>query len=474
MILRRLFHERLAQSSYLIACDTTRLAVVVDPLRDAERYLEHARREDLRIAFVTETHLHADFVSGAEALARRAGARLLLSAEGATEPGGAAVERRIQRTGALPLHDGDSVMVGRIRLDVRHTPGHTPEHLSFLVTDTASSEVPMGLLTGDFLFVGDVGRPDLLERAVGVQGSMQRSAAALFDSLQSLRRLPDYLQVWPGHGAGSACGKSLSEVPQSTLGYELQVNWAFGCTERAAFVKEVLADQPEPPAYFARMKAINAEGGLPAPPHHDLDADSLRDAIERGASIVDTRPFDRFAAGHLPGSLNLPPGRSFLEWAGSVGDPERELVLLATTPDRETAAEAARDLSLIAFDRVLGVLVADEPAALTSTRLRTVARVPVRSVSDPEFAMTAVDVRSDAEWRGGHLPGAVHVPLNSLVERLDELRSLGPLAVYCRSGSRSSVAASVLLAAGIPDVADLEGGYAEWERTIGGARGAGR
>lgn len=474
MILRRLYHERLAQSSYLIACETTRAAVVVDPLRDAERYLELARREDLRIAFVAETHVHADFVSGAEELARRTGARLLLSAEGATEPGGEAAARRIRCTGALPLRDGDTVMVGEIRLDVRHTPGHTPEHLTFQVTDGASSDVPMGLLTGDFLFVGDVGRPDLLERAVGVEGSMQRSAAALFDSLQSLRNLPGFLQVWPGHGAGSACGKSLSEVPQSTLGYELQVNWAFRSTEKVAFIHEVLADQPEPPAYFARMKAINAEGGLPEPTRHDDDDDALRAAIERGAAILDTRSFDRFAAGHLAGSLSLPLGRSFLEWAGSVADPERETVLLAAPADHESAMEAARDLSLIGFDRVLGVLVVDALPALDRAPVRTVARVPVCSVADATFGMTALDVRTEAEWRDGHLPGAVHVPLGTLVERIDELRSHGPLAVYCRSGSRSSVAASVLLAAGIADVANLEGGFAEWERTVGSAPGEAR
>jgi hydroxyacylglutathione hydrolase len=194
MIFRRLYHDRLAQASYLIACETTRQAIVVDPLRDPDPYLEAAEFEDVQIKFVSETHLHADFLSGAEALAARTGAQLLLSAEG-DDP---ASDARLRRTRANALRGGDAVAVGRIRLDVRYAPGHTPEHLMFVVTDEATSPLPVGVLSGDFLFAGDVGRPDLLERAVGVKGSMHRSAAQLFHSLQTLRGLPDYVQVWPG------------------------------------------------------------------------------------------------------------------------------------------------------------------------------------------------------------------------------------------------------------------------------------
>src|SRR5215217_1749442 len=223
MIFRRLYHDRLAQASYLIACEATRKAIVIDPLRDPERYLEAAAFEDVRIELVTETHVHADFLSGAEALARVAAARLLLSAEGDDD----GASERVRRTGAQELRHGDLLQIGRVRLEVRHTPGHTPEHLVFAVTDEATSDLVVGLLSGDFLFAGDVGRPDLLERAVGVKDTMHRSAAQLFHSLQTLRSLPDYLQIWPGHGAGSACGKSLGAVPQTTLGYELRTNWAF-------------------------------------------------------------------------------------------------------------------------------------------------------------------------------------------------------------------------------------------------------
>jgi hydroxyacylglutathione hydrolase len=365
------------------------------------------------------------------------------------------------------LHDGDSIMVGTVRLDVRHTPGHTPEHLSFVVTDTATSDLPMGVATGDFLFVGDVGRPDLLERSLGVQDSMSRSAATLFHSLQALRGLPEYLQIWPGHGAGSACGKSLSAVPQSTLGYELRANWAFDPRDEASFIRQVLADLPEPPAYFGRVKALNARGGLAARPRPGADERSLREAATHGALVVDTRPFDRFAAGHLEGALAIPIGRGFLEWAGSVADPDRDMVLLADPSERTLADAAVHDLALIGFERVLGVLAVDDVGALSSGPLRTIDSIPAHALGRTPGRFTPVDVRYDAEWRIGHVPGALHVPLSLLVARVDELRGRGPLAVYCQGGSRSAIAVSVLRAAGIPDVANVDGGFAEWQRSGG-------
>jgi hydroxyacylglutathione hydrolase len=224
MLLRRFFHPRLAQSSYLIACGTSREAWVIDPHRNVDLYLAAAQQEGVRIVGVAETHVHADFLSGACELAARAGARLYLSGEGRGP--WTYTDDYIKRSGAARLHDGYTVRIGAVRLDVMHTPGHTPEHLTFFVTDTAAAAEPMGVVTGDFLFVGDVGRPDLLEVAVQVAGSADRSARQLFQSLTRLATYADYLQVWPGHGAGSACGKGLSAVPQSTLGYERRYNWA--------------------------------------------------------------------------------------------------------------------------------------------------------------------------------------------------------------------------------------------------------
>jgi hydroxyacylglutathione hydrolase len=466
MIFRRLYHDRLAQASYILACESTRQAIVVDPLRDPERYLEAAALDDVQIAFVTETHLHADFLSGAEALATRAGATLLLSAEG----GDAGTEARLHRAGATALRAGDRIGVGRVRLDVRHTPGHTPEHLVFVVTDEATSPLPVGMLSGDFLFAGDVGRPDLLERAVGVKDSMHRSAAQLFHSLQTLRALPDYLQVWPGHGAGSACGKSLGAVPQTTLGYELRSNWAFQVANEADFVREVLADQPDPPAYFALMKALNARGvpAMPSPAHTD-DA-TLRAAVRDGALVVDTRPPAEFLNEHLEQAINIPLGRSFLTWAGSVLDPAREIVLLVAPDDRHLAAEAIHDLALIGFDRVLGVLAASDLGALAPRDLSSIPVMPAEDIGAAPNA-TIIDVRSEAEWNEGHIPGARHFPLTQLAARADELRALQPIVVHCQGGARSSIAVSVLRAFGIHDVTNADGGYAAWERTHGPAGG---
>jgi hydroxyacylglutathione hydrolase len=469
MIFRRLYHDRLAQASYLIACETTRQAIVVDPLRDPEPYLEAAEFEDVQIRFVSETHLHADFLSGAEALAARTGAQLLLSAEG-EDP---ASEARLRRTGANALRGGESIAVGRIRLEVRHTPGHTPEHLVFVVTDEATSPLPVGVLSGDFLFAGDVGRPDLLERAVGVKGSMHRSAAQLFHSLQTLRSLPDYVQVWPGHGAGSACGKSLGAVPQTTLGYELRTNWAFQVVDETEFVREVLADQPDPPAYFALMKALNSRGIPSMPSAARADGPALRAAVRGGALVVDTRAPSEFLAEHLEEAINIPLGRSFLTWAGSVLDPAQEIVLLVSPPECHLAPEAIHDLALIGFDRVLGAMAAIDLSALSPRDVSSIPVVPAADI-DSSTNATIIDVRSEAEWKEGHIPGARHFPLTQLAARAEELRDAQPIVVHCQGGARSSIAVSVLRAYGIHDVTNADGGYAAWERTHGSAVGAGR
>ena len=460
MIFRRLYHDRLAQASYLIACEATRKAIVIDPLRDPAGYLEAAEFEDVRIELVTETHVHADFLSGAEALARATGATLLLSAEG----GDASTADRLGRSGAQPLRDGDSISLGRVRLTVRHTPGHTPEHLVFLVTDEATSDLAVGIVTGDFLFAGDVGRPDLLERAVGVTGSMQRWAVELFRSLQMLRDLPEYLQIWPGHGAGSACGKSLGAVPQSTLGYELRTNWAFQVRDEAEFARLVLEDQPEPPAYFARMKQLNARGVPAMPSSPRAEATALRFRVRDGATVVDTRPPAEFLAGHLEGSISVSLGRSFLTWAGSVLHPEHDLVLLMAPDTLHEADALAHDLALIGYDRVLGALPASRLEVFAPRPVVSIPSIPAADLTRRSERATVLDVRSATEWHEGHVPGAVHAPLAELAMRLSELRERQPLVTYCQSGARSATAASLLRASGIADVVSVEGGFDAWLR----------
>jgi hydroxyacylglutathione hydrolase len=459
MLLRRLYNDRLAQAGYLVACQATKEAIVVDPLRDPAPYLEAAKQDGVTITAVTETHVHADFLSGAPALAAAAGATLLLSGEGQ----GPAGYRRASFPAARWLHDGDSLRFGNVVLDVMHVPGHTPEHLAFLVTDTAADDRPMGMLSGDFLFVGDVGRPDLLERAAGVRGTMEASARQLFTSLRRLARLPDYLQIWPGHGAGSACGKALGAVPQSTLGYERRTNWALADMAEEEFVRRALEGQPEPPPYFARMKALNAVGASAPTVSQPASPDALVETLRSGALAVDVRPAEEFAAGFLPGSVNVPLGNSFLGWAGSVLPPDRDVVVVATPGLRAAAGQAVRELRLIGIDRVLGVLAPERLTTHDGAPLATMPSIPAIALEDEaRRGVTVLDVRNRSEWNEGHLPGARLIPLPELASRLDELRGLESIAVHCQGGSRSAVAASLLRAAGFEDVMNVEGGYSAW------------
>ena len=462
MLFRRLYNDRLAQAAYLIACQRSGQAIVIDPLNDPEPYLAAARQDGVRITMVTETHLHADFVSGATALAKAAGAELLLSGAGS----GTAGYDRSAFPQARWLRDGDQIDLGEVRLRTLHVPGHTPEHIVFLVTDRAAADSPIGLVSGDFLFVGDVGRPDLLERAVGVSGSMTGAARDLHASLQRLATLPDHLQIWPGHGAGSACGKALGAVPQSTLGYERITNWALQPQSEMAFVNHVLEGQPDPPAYFARMKRINATGA-PAAATVQMSSDTdLRASLDRDAVAVDVRPAASFAHGHLKGALNVPLGKSFLGWAGSVIPPERDVVVIATPELRDAAVSAGRELQLIGLGPVLGVLTTDRLPSLD------VGEVTVPAIAATSLGPVAgggrliLDVRNRSEWDAGHVPGATNIPLTELSSRVEELRAHGdrPIAVHCQGGSRSAVAASVLQAAGFTDVSNVEGGFAAWAR----------
>jgi hydroxyacylglutathione hydrolase len=465
MFLRLLYDEKLAQASYLIGSEATGEAVVVDPNRAVDRYLDMARREGLRITHVTETHIHADFVSGSRELAQRAGARLYLSGAG----GPNWQYRFAGEAGATIVEDGSRFRVGDIELSVLHTPGHTPEHLTFLVTDTKTSATPMGALTGDFIFVGDVGRPDLLERAAKETGTMEASARQLFASLRRFRELPDYLQIWPGHGAGSSCGKSLSSVPQSTLGYEKQTSWAFAIDDEEEFVRAVLEGQPDPPRYFAFMKRINRDGpplrnGATRPER--LPSTRLAAVLAAGASVVDARPAREYAQGAVPGTINIPYNRSFTNWAGWLLPYDRDFYLIGADETGTLVDGIARDLSDIGLDRFAGYF--DAPALDdrgSGTPLQTIAKVDGSSVEQSGKAVTLLDVRTAAEWRAGHVPGARHIPLGFLPDRLEEISRDRPVIVYCQSGSRANIAASLLLANGFPRVSVFAGGFAEWEAT---------
>jgi hydroxyacylglutathione hydrolase len=463
MLLERYYDESLAQASYLIGCERTRDAIIVDPNRDIDRYMRAAAAQRMRVRYVTETHIHADYLSGSRDLARATGAELLLSGHGE----GDWQYRFAADARARLLANGESILVGGIRLDVLHTPGHTPEHICFLVTDTATSERAVGMLTGDFIFVGDVGRPDLLERAANVQGNMATAARQLYGSLARTRDMPDYLQIWPGHGAGSACGKSLGAMPQTTLGYERLVNPAFQQNSEEAFVAWVLADQPEPPNYFAVMKRLNREGP-PARPAWDsfrqVDATAVDTALDKDQWVVDVRGSAEFAQMHVPGSINIPASKSLPTYAGTVLSYDRPIIVIAKT--REQAQSVIAQFALIGMDNVAGFATLEVLQQMRSAgrRLGTVATIDPTGLAAKLEAdgPRVIDVRGTSEWTHGHLPAATHVYLGDLESRMTSSTREQPIVVHCETVTRASIAASLLLARGFTDVTVLRGGYTAW------------
>jgi hydroxyacylglutathione hydrolase len=468
MFLRRLYDSKLAQASYMVGCQRTGEALVVDANRNVRQYLDAAAAEGLRITAVTETHIHADFASGSRELARTAGAQLYLSGEGGKDWAYAFTSE----PKTTLVKDGDTIRVGNVRVEVLHTPGHTPEHLAFMLTDGAATERPMGVFTGDFVFVGDVGRPDLLERAAKVAGTMESSARTLFHSLQRFRTYPDYLQIWPGHGAGSACGKTLGAIPQTTLGYEKLVNWAFGVTDEDEFVRAVLAGQPEPPKYFAEMKRINREG----PPLANnreiprLPAADLHSAVERCATVIDVRSDADFARGHVPGTINIPYKASFLTWAGWLVPYTTDIYLITDEPGTRQISDIVTDLALIGLDRVAGYF---GPEALTAAApghaSRPLETIPQLTPDETAARLvrneiTLLDVRAKAEWESARIPGAKHIPLGYVADHIADLPQDKPIAIHCLGGTRSAMAASVLQSRGIKQVLNVQGGIQAWQR----------
>ncbi|WP_110520148.1 MBL fold metallo-hydrolase [Herpetosiphon llansteffanensis] len=457
MFFQRLYHDGLAQASYLVGCQKTGEGLIIDPNRDSAVYLNAAKAAGLRITAITETHIHADFVSGSRELAQITGATLYLSAAGPAEWQYAYANNdpNIQL-----INDGDSWMVGNLKLEVLHTPGHTPEHVIFLLTDTPVSDQPMGIFTGDLLFVGDVGRPDLLEKSAGVQGASQAAAHDLFTSLQRIKQLPDFLQVWPGHGAGSPCGKALGAVPQSTLGYEKQVNWALKQQNEHEFVATVLDGQPTPPPYFAAMKRINRDGTEPRP--QTLPALSISEINQDSALIVDLRSGNDFAKASIPGALSLSSGAMLNRWAGWFVPVESKLILIGTEAEAKTAQT---DLSMIGIDQIVGYIAPDVLAEWLATHpSQSYQRLPAASLVDQLERVFVLDVRTPEEYANGHGAKAVNIPLNELSKRMAEIPQNQPLIVHCQAGGRSPIAMSVLKPHFSQPMLEMADGWNGWHQ----------
>ena len=474
MFFRPIFDEKLAQYAYIVGCQQTGEALVIDPERDIDRYVRAVEEEDLTITAVAETHIHADFLSGARELAERFDVQLYLSDEGTEDWKYEWVEDGDYDY--ILLKDGDTFRVGKIEVKAVHTPGHTPEHLSFLVTDWGGgASEPMGMATGDFVFVNDLGRPDLLESAAKMEGMMEPSARTLFTTVQGFLEMPDFIQVWPAHGAGSACGKALGSVPGTTVGYEKRFSPAIEAARKGedAFVAYILEGQPEPPMYFARMKRDNKMGvpvlgDLPTPRRMSLrETDDL--VGDEESLVIDTRlSRPAFMARHLPGSLHCALNRSFNTAVGSLVEDETTPLYLVV--GQEDVEEAVRDLVRIGYDNVRGFIDPDtlERYFLEGGQQASIERIDFETMEardrSPDTAV--LDVRYASEHSEGHVPGSLNASYTRLTETYGDLPRDRTLLVHCSSGNRASSAASFLARQGFP-VVYVDGSYAAWARDRG-------
>jgi hydroxyacylglutathione hydrolase len=459
MLFERFEDSGLSQFSYAVGCPGAGAIAIVDPRRDVDVYETFAADQGVEITHVLETHIHADFASGARELAERTGAELHLSAydEG---------EKYDVEFPHQELEDGSTLELGSVRIQALHTPGHTPEHLSFLAFDThRSTDVPEVMLSGDFLFVGSLGRPDLLG-----EESKRQLARRLFQSVrEKLAPLPDGLEIHPGHGAGSMCGAGMSARPLSTLGFERVANpYLDPALDEKAFVEKILASAPPFPPYYRRMKTLNAAGPPilgDLPGRDPIPVGEFHALVEAGNVVVDLRDQLAFGGGHVPGALGIGVDGSLSTWAAWVVPYDKPILLVAETPF--AVDPAVRALVRVGLDRIRGWLV----GGMNAWRQEGLPIATLPQMSIPELAaalergneVNLLDVRADGEWSGGHIEGAVHVHGGLLEDRLDEVPRNGrPLAVICGSGYRSTVVASVLQRAGFQDVRNVPGGMRAW------------
>lgn len=442
----------LSHASYLIGDETTGRAVVVDPRRDVEEYVADAKEAGLTIELVLETHFHADFLSGHLELAAATGAEIGFSSVAETE------------FPSRKLADGERISLGEVELEILHTPGHTPESISIVLREHPDQEIPYGVLTGDTLFIGDVGRPDLLS-SIGF--SRDELANSLYDSLHNkLLPLPDATKVYPAHGAGSACGKNLSTDTWSTMGEQRTSNYALLAPDKETFVELVTEGQPPAPSYFVYDAILNRKDrGLldETVPPDALDLDSFEQLVSGGAMIIDGRDPEEFALAHLAGSINVGLNGRYAEFAGSVIPSDVDIVLVV---DDGFAIEARNRLARIGFDRVVGYL--ENPLAVMAAnadKVRRGSRMTAIEFEDRKAGISGlqlVDIRNPGEIALGTIDAALEIPVGQLPGRIEELDPAAPTVVFCAGGYRSSVGASVLRQAGFDDVSDIIGGYSAW------------
>jgi hydroxyacylglutathione hydrolase len=454
MYFKQFYLGCLAHASYLIGSDGE--AAVVDPQRDVDQYIEEAARQNLAIKHVIETHLHADFVSGHRELAMRTGAKIYFGWKA-----GARFEH-------VPVHEGDEVAFGSVKLRFLETPGHTPESICILVFDTTQSNELVAVLTGDTMFIGDVGRPDLL----GAVMSPKDLAGMLYDSLhQKLLTLPDDVKVYPAHGAGSMCGRNISSETSSTIGQQRKFNYALQPMKREEFIEMMTTDLPETPAYFRQDAELNREGPsaleeLQAPPELSSD-EVLKLREEPDVILLDIRPSDQYGTGHIPGSMNIGLGGQFATWAGTLIPLKNKIVLVAQ--NEEQVREAQIRLARVGHENVLGYL----SKGILSWHERGLSLASTEQISVDELdrrikeksAGQVVDVRRPGEWKSGHIKEAVHIPLNKLRENSNQLNRDTKIAVICAGGYRSSAATSVLEREGFLQVTNVVGGMTAWTKS---------
>ncbi len=453
MIVDRIYTPGLAQVAYIVADPDAGVAAVIDPRRDVGVYLDWAEAHRVRIVAILETHIHADFVSGARELAAATHAPILVSRAGG------------ETFATDYLDDGDDLPIGSLHLKVLATPGHTPEHLAYLLFDPAQGSAPVALFSGDALFVGEVGRPDLLG-----EDETQQLAARLYRTVERLKALPDDLVVYPGHTAGSACGKKIGDAPTTTIGREKRGNYAFHATSEHEFVEKVLAEMPPSPTYYPVLKRVNKEGAVPLadlPPGAALTSADMTDLLTRGGLVVDARTPEAFGAGHIPGAVFAGLGENFTTWMGWLAPYDRDVALVLEGDVRYD--EARTELRRIGVDRVAGFLAGGMASWVDDgCHVRTLPQLSAddlarRQMRDDDLAV--LDVRGDDEWKAGHIAGAAHRFAGEIIQgAVSPLPDDQPTAVVCGSGYRASVAASVLEGRGYRNLANLTGGMEAWEQ----------